>query len=304
MLLLPKPKPPHPTPPPPKGSKSWLNYAVASFSGREAQQHHLFDERFEEVPAQFYKELIASQYQALKAGQAPGRQPKRIYLVRHAQCVADATEEPVSSEDSPLTELGSQQAEGLASLLPPDPSAILISNQLQVEQSVLPYARLVNREAQTFSALNEFALLDPNLAKNTSYAARHELVERYWASADADLRTGAGAESFWAFEQRVNDCKGLMEFEFLPHGSVVVGHATWMALLCWKLMGFSGSDDLAVFRRFQMGLPMPNGAIYELTRSSADRWSVHFFQPPPDMQRGIRKHYRRTSALGFTKRLP
>ena len=80
---------------------------MACFNGRKAQLNYMFDEEYGLAPARVHAEHISAQH-------APSHEPKRIYLVRHAQCVADAEEEPDSSQNSPLTELGLQQAKAAA----------------------------------------------------------------------------------------------------------------------------------------------------------------------------------------------
>ncbi len=62
----------------------------------------------------------------------------------------------------------------------------------------------------------------------------------------------------------------------LPDGTVLFGHGMWVGLLAWRLLGFGAqsSQEMRHFRRFQMGLPMPNGALYQLQELAAGQWRL------------------------------
>lgn len=271
---MPKRKPSPDAPPPPKGYRSWLDYAVATFSSRDAQLEYMFDERYDSVPREVYKKIVASEYQALKSGRGPLPEPKRIYVVRHAQSEVDAAEEAVLDQSSPLTPLGVEQALALVALLPADSPQILTSPYRQAGETAQPYLQRLGREPTPYWHGGEFGLLDADVASKVSFSDRHALVARYWETAYPDLCMGPGAESFWRFEKRVAAFRDFMEFPIFPSGTVMFGHQMWMALLFWQLMGFSGVDDLSAFKRFHDGFPIPNGAVYELTQGAAGRWGI------------------------------
>jgi hypothetical protein len=50
----------------------------------------------------------------------------------------------------------------------------------------------------------------------------------------------------------------------------------WMGMLCWRLLVFHAKDDMDMkhFRQFQLGLPIPNGAVYRLTEVATGHWAV------------------------------
>jgi broad specificity phosphatase PhoE len=89
-------------------------------------------------------------------------------------------------------------------------------------------------------------------------AERGPLAAAYWQQADPALRSGVRGETFAEFDARVTAFMG--ELDQLPDPTVAFGHGMWMALLLWKLLGFSAEDSVGMqaFRRFQIGLPMPN----------------------------------------------
>ncbi|RZL62867.1 MAG: hypothetical protein EOP81_14985 [Variovorax sp.] len=88
-------------------------------------------------------------------------------------------------------------------------------------------------------------------------------------------RTGPLAESFLEFAGRVSRFSD--ELDSLPDQSVLFGHGMWFAMLIWQTMGFPVGTHRAMkaFRAFQIGLPMPNCAVYEL-RGEGKHWAVHF----------------------------
>lgn len=85
---------------------------------------------------------------------------------------------------------------------------------------------------------------------------------------------GDAAETFAEFDQRVT--KFMPFLQELPDQAILFGHGMWIGMLIWKFLGFSSSDSLGMktFRRFQLGLPMPNCAVYYLTETSSGHWSV------------------------------
>ncbi len=52
----------------------------------------------------------------------------------------------------------------------------------------------------------------------------------------------------------------------------------WFAMMVWQLQGFGFDNTISMraFRRFQLGLPMPNCGIYTLTSQGKDAWAVKF----------------------------
>lgn len=66
----------------------------------------------------------------------------------------------------------------------------------------------------------------------------------------------------------------LTELNQLPDGTVLFGHGIWIGLMIWKLLGFNvvDSNSMMAFRRFQLGLQMPNCAVYHLMETEPGRW--------------------------------
>ena len=139
----------------------------------------------------------------------------------------------------------------------------------------MPYCERLGLQPFTLNGLREFETVDPALVQGMTGEERKPIVDAYWAQSDIHHRMGDGAETFHEFAQRVTSFKAL-SLPQMPDGAVVFGHGMWIAMLCWQSFGFAADDGLGMtaFRRFQLGFPMPNGAVYKLTEFAPDRWTV------------------------------
>lgn len=199
----------------------------------------------------------------------------RLYFVRHGQSTANAGGVTMEHAAIPLSRLGIAQAEALAGLLDPKPSRILVSSYTRALETAGPYCARVHRQAEVHPLLHEFSALDAEQLQGMMGAQRRPLADAYWAAADPQLRAGPKAETFAEFSARVDAF--VPELARLPDRSVLFGHGTWFGLLFWKLLDFTADDSagMRAFRRFQLGLPMPNCAVYELDGPhGGHRWNL------------------------------
>lgn len=197
---------------------------------------------------------------------------KTITFIRHGQSVANAGGVTMEHGAIPLSELGNAQARALAAMLERSPSQILASSYVRAQETARPFCEKVSMGMQLHPLLHEFSTFDPALLEGMNGAQRQPLVEAYWQEADPARRMGEGAETFAEFDRRVGAF--LPQLQDLPDGTVLFGHGMWMALLIWKLLGFRSSDSLGMkaFRRFQLGLPIPNCAVYHLKEARPGHW--------------------------------
>ena len=132
---------------------------------------------------------------------------------------------------------------------------------------------------QTLQLLNEFSCLAFDLIRGMDGTARRPLADAYWQRADPLECTGAGADSFAAFNRRISAF--LDHYPQLEDGSLLFGHGIWIGLLAWRLLGFRAetSADMSAFRRFQSGLPMPNTAVWQLSGNTRDDLRLRFLSP-------------------------
>ena len=199
---------------------------------------------------------------------------KTITFVCHGQSVANAGGLTMAHRAIPLSGLGELQADVLSTLLPAKPTLILTSSFLRAQQTASPFEQRIGLAATDHPLLHEFDNFDLSLIAGMNGAQREPLREAYWLAADPNQRMGEAAETFTEFDQRVDAF--MPHLQELPDQTIVFGHGMWIGMLIWKLLGFSSSDSLGMktFRRFQMGLPMPNCAVYHFRETVPGHWSV------------------------------
>lgn len=176
----------------------------------------------------------------------------------------------------PLTPLGQLQAKELAEALDVVPSRILVSRLLRAQQSAAPFCAHFGMQPEVWPCLDEFSMIDLKLIAGYTREQRTPVAEAYWAASDPYKRMGTEADTFLEFYDRVAQFHSVMHE--LPDATVVFGHSTWFSLLVWRLLGHRAEDGpgMSRFRRFLLGLPVPNGSVYRLSQADNGEWSVHF----------------------------
>lgn len=200
---------------------------------------------------------------------------RTLYLIRHGQSQANAGGVTLENPLVPLTELGELQARAVAPLLPATADTIWSSPFKRALDTAAPYCTRMGRPPAMHDDLREFETVDTLQMSGRSSAEREAVVARYWLNPDPDVRTGPDAETFREFHDRVSRVRRQF-LPSLPNGTVIFGHGMWMALLFWQLWGFAKVDPvgMTLFRRFQLGFPTPNAAVYGITLVAPDRWEV------------------------------
>jgi broad specificity phosphatase PhoE len=200
---------------------------------------------------------------------------KTIYFVRHGQSQANAGGVTMEHHAIPLTDIGRRQAQALALMLPQSPAGVWVSPFVRARDTARPYCERLSRQAVVLDEAREFETIDPALLEGMTGAQRRPIADAYWAESDVSKRMGARAETFLEFAARVARFAAV-ELPKLPDGAVLFGHGMWMGMLLWRWLGFGAADhlDMRSFRRFQLGLPMPNGAVYRLLEIAHGHWTV------------------------------
>lgn len=178
----------------------------------------------------------------------------------------------------PLTALGQQQATGLASVLPHAPGRILASPFLRAVDTAEPYAHRTGKPVELEPLLQEFDMIDHALIAGMNQVQRRPVADAFWLAADPDKRMGDQAETFRSFTGRVTSFL-TDRLPTLPDATVCFGHGIWIGMAAWQLLGFTVVDAQAMreFRRFQAGLPLPNGVIYRLVELAPRAWALRTF---------------------------
>lgn len=199
---------------------------------------------------------------------------KTLTFIRHAESLANAGGVTMPNHLIPLSPYGQNQARQLADALDVTPSGVLISAFLRTQETAKPFCERVSALPVVHPLLHEFCTIDPAFIEGMNIEQRRPITEGYWSEANPDKRMGEDAESFHEFAARVIGFE--KELDGLADATVIFGHGMWLALLVWRLLGFStqGSSAMQAFRRFQLALPMPNCAIYTLERSTGGNWSA------------------------------
>lgn len=199
---------------------------------------------------------------------------KTIFFVRHGQSTANAGGITMAHDAIPLSELGRLQALSLADALELQPSAIYVSEYVRTHETAQPFCEKVLIQPNIHPLLNEFSSIDPALIQGMNGEQRRPIADAYWQLGDPTTRMGEQADTFHEFEQRVADF--ILELDTLPDKTLLFGHGIWFGMLTWKLLGFDARDSqcMKAFRRFQLGLPMPNCAVYRLESLKPGYWRV------------------------------
>lgn len=179
------------------------------------------------------------------------------------------------NEEIGLSPLGQAQAARLATDLLIEPAAVLISQFLRTRQTACHYCQRHMVMPVEHPLLHEFRTLDPALIAGLNQEQRRPIVDRYWSESNPDEQMGEDAESFHAFAGRV--ARFHAQMNDLPDQTVIFTHGMWLAMLVWQSLGLSaqGSISMRNFRRFVLGLPMPNCALYHAERTASGYWYLH-----------------------------
>ena len=146
---------------------------------------------------------------------------KTLYLIRHAQSEANAGGISKLERDIELSPLGCEQAQALVARLPPG-RRVYTSELHRTQQTAAPYCAAYGIIPRVLPLLNEFSCLAFERIRGMDGTARRPLAAAYWQRADPQECTGAGADSFAAFNRRVSAF--LAYYPQLEDGSLLFGH--------------------------------------------------------------------------------
>ena len=192
-----------------------------------------------------------------------------IYLIRHAQSVANVNGRAQSHASIELTEVGHLQAQQLLTQLP-TAHAIYISIFLRTYQTA---QYLIQRDQiqPVIHPIEEFSYLSDLRCKNTLLEERKPWVDQYWGLLDIDYQDGEDAESFRSFYHRVKDFgEHLKKVQnaFQAQSLMVFSHGQFLTLFKMvheqnRLLGVTLMKD---FRQAMIDHPIKN-TEYNLLKS-------------------------------------
>jgi alpha-ribazole phosphatase len=199
---------------------------------------------------------------------------KTCYFIRHGESHSNAGGITMAHKAIPLTERGHRQANFIAEQLNISPTLVMMSEHIRSQQTAKPFCDKHQCNTHIEPWLNEFSAISHELILGMNVAERRPIADAYWNGADINQRMGDLADTFVEFNHRVSRIKSMMNsFE---NNTVIFGHGIWFGLLVWQLFGFEVFDSISMkaFRRFQTGLPLANGIVYQLTSNVAGNWSI------------------------------
>lgn len=149
--------------------------------------------------------------------------PKRIFLARHGQSVANQQKLISGQLDTPLSEKGQQQAQWLCDVLKNEPLSAI-------------YASSLSRAMQTAQPTAMFHGLDIHVQDNLKEIHFGLLQGRPADGIDFEPISARGGESLPEFERRITDCLALL-LQNLPVCNLIVAHRNTNAVILSQLLG-------------------------------------------------------------------
>lgn len=188
-----------------------------------------------------------------------------IYLIRHAQSMANVNKRCTSHASITLTEHGIVQAEQLAQQLP-QAHRVFISPFLRTFQTAKPLLLRDHLKPEVFQ-IQEFSYLSDAKCQNTTLEERKPFVDKYWAYSNPDYQDAEDAESFTEFYQRVMSfskiLNGLKDI-YQTQNLMVFSHGQFLTLL--KLIVFQhralSRDLMREFRDRMLHDPIKNAEFF------------------------------------------
>ncbi len=188
---------------------------------------------------------------------------KDLWLIRHAESLANIGESTSTPSEIPLSENGLRQAEDLANSIDDRPDLIVVSPYFRSQQTAEPFFELFPDVATETMLVQEFTYLSVSRCRGTNYEFRKPWVSEYWAKADPKYRDGDQSESFAEFIGRCERFEVQMrerKFEL----AFVFTHEQFIKGLLWNSMRFGRemtSDSMKAFQKFMISFSIPNSAI-------------------------------------------
>lgn len=171
--------------------------------------------------------------------------PKRLFLARHGESLANQQKLISGQMDTPLSEKGRNQALWLCDVLKQEKlSAVYASSLTRAVNTARPTADFHGLAVQPVESLKEihFGLLQgrsPNPSDTEAsslWQARQEAKETF---------TIPGSESFPVFQQRILNCFEHL-LKVLPDSALIVAHRNTNEVILTRLLGLEVSNGKCV----------------------------------------------------------
>jgi 2,3-bisphosphoglycerate-dependent phosphoglycerate mutase len=191
---------------------------------------------------------------------------KDLWLIRHAESLANIGESTSTPREIPLSENGLRQADELAAAITERPDLVILSPYIRSRQTAEPFFELYPDVATETLFVQEFTYLSVSRCRGTSYEQRKPWVDEYWQRADPNYCDGDQAESFAEFIGRCERfARQMLEREF--ELAFVFTHEQFIKGLLWNSMKFGRemtSDSMKAFQKFMISFSIPNTSIVRI----------------------------------------
>ncbi len=188
---------------------------------------------------------------------------KDLWLIRHAESLANIGESTSTPREIPLSENGLRQADELAAAICDRPDLVILSPYVRSQQTAEPLFEKYPDVATETLLVQEFTYLSVSRCRGTNPQQRKPWVDEYWQRADPNYCDGDQSESFAEFIGRCENFAGQMcerEYEL----AFVFTHGQFIQGLLWHLMRFGRemtSDSMKAFQKFMISFSVPNTAV-------------------------------------------
>ena len=191
---------------------------------------------------------------------------KKIFLVRHAQSMANVGLKTENPQNNHLTELGKIQANELLNKIKEVPDYICYSKYVRTLETAAPLInKYPNVKHELWENIHEFTYLNHKNCANTTPEQRRPLVIKYWEKLDPFYSDGDNAESFHEFIIRIKDT--LEKIKTLPYKNIYIfTHGQFIAAtkIVYNNMEKSDLEIMILFFEDKRGLTISNCEIVEL----------------------------------------
>ncbi|CAN5408175.1 histidine phosphatase family protein [soil metagenome] len=201
---------------------------------------------------------------------------KDLWLIRHAESIANVGETTSTPREIPLSENGLAQADKLADFVNDRPDLIVTSPYIRSQQTAKPFFEFCPGVAAETLLVQEFTYLSVSRCRGTNYQDRKPWVDEYWTRADPNYCDGDQAESFAEFIGRCEQfARQLLEREY--ELAFIFTHEQFIKGMFWNSMKFGRemtSDSMKAFQKFMVSFSVPNTSV---TRVKIDNDGAFYF---------------------------
>lgn len=132
---------------------------------------------------------------------------KKVYLIRHAESIANSGEASSDVSSIPLSQEGHRQSEELCKRIAACPDLIVLSRYIRTQQTAQPLLNVFpHARVETWDSVHEFTYLNQSRCVGMTSQQRKPLIEEYWSRNDPTYCDGGNAETFMDFLIRAADC--------------------------------------------------------------------------------------------------